>query len=119
MLPLSERLRRSREAADADPAATRAMTLWVDPDAHIASTSAGEDRWLGFLRAELVGMPIRELVHPDDMPRLQLDEQLETEPHSVAVGVISRDGVMIQADIIRYPATQSGGTHRMDVLPWL
>ena len=119
MLPLSERLRRSREAADADPAATRAMTLWVDPDAHIASTSAVDDRWLGFLRAELVGMPIRELVHPEDVPRLQLEEQLEDEPHSIAVGVISRDGAIIPADIIRYPATRDGGTHRIDVLPWL
>ncbi len=91
------------------------MAIW-DPETGmvLAANDAAMSQY-GYERVEIVGLPIAELVHPDDLPRLR--ERLPRLPDGYAGTEIfrhvRRDGSVIEVEVSGHPIDYEGRPARL------
>ncbi len=91
-------LLRTRETIDLAPDAYFLAGL----DAHYTDVNQAACRLLGYDRDELVGMTIMDLIHPDDVPRLQTERQALLVPGTVLTGewtLKRKDGSFVPCEV--------------------
>jgi two-component system cell cycle sensor histidine kinase/response regulator CckA len=91
------------------------MAVWDPETGMIVDANDAATSQYGYDRSELVGLPIGELVHPDDLPRLRA--RLPRLPDGYAGAEIfrhlRRDGTVIEVEVSGHPIEYDGRPARL------
>lgn len=92
------------------------LSLTVDDTGIVTVATGRGQRAFGFLHAEVVGMWLPQLVHPDDVVELGLRVRCGVDAERTdPVRVITREGLTVAAELHRYPPAAPGAPLRVDI----
>jgi diguanylate cyclase (GGDEF)-like protein/PAS domain S-box-containing protein len=116
----NQRLRRTAERFEALVQDSSDVITVLDPDMRIASASAAVQRIMGYWPAELVGVPYRQLIHPDDVELLRGSLGTGGADHRAEVRIRHADGAwhwhdVTVRDLTRNPAVGGVVINHRDV----